>query len=233
MKICGIYCLTHRVSGKLYVGQSRDIEGRWRSHARATGGLGIAGAIAKYGWSEFDALVLELCPIELLNERERHWVETLGSLSPGGYNLTTGGNQNKQVSDDVRALISLRTIAGLTPEVIESRRLKIAGRPKPLEWRAAMSERQKKSAANTERLRALARNQTAETKRRISESKRGKTHTMSDAGRAAVGEAHRARAAREAAAGIKRTRSPEARARMSAAKRAYWAKRRADQGQSA
>lgn len=228
MKVCGIYCLTNETNGKRYVGQSRDIHSRMASHSRSNGGIGLGAAIAKHGRASFKVSILEVCSINDLNEREQHWISSLETLSPAGYNLTTGGNQNKEITDEVRKLISCRTKAGLTPEVIEARRLKIVGKPKSAEWRAAMSARQKNSEANTERLRSLSRNQSDETRRRISEAKLGKTHTMSDAGKASIADARRARDERDRSAGVRHTRSPEARANMSAAKQAYWAKRRAE-----
>lgn len=35
--ICGIYKITNKVNGKIYIGQSVDIEGRWKGHMYNSG----------------------------------------------------------------------------------------------------------------------------------------------------------------------------------------------------
>lgn len=214
MKIAGIYCLTNTINGKRYVGQSVDIIGRWKQHAKALDKIGLGGAVAKHGWAAFTAEVLERCEPELMNERECYWIAKLGTTSPSGYNLTTGGSLRKAFTDDARAFISARTKAGLTPEVLERRNQAMRGIPKSPEWRAMMSERQK-SAANVARLAEMARNQSEETKKKISAAHMGKAVSQEtcallskiakESGRAAHLHAH------------PNSRSEQARAKMSAA----------------
>lgn len=114
----GIYLLTHAATGRRYVGQSKNIDKRWLEHATGKSGSGVLEkAIAKYGWLAFTAEVLELCEKAEMNLAEQKWIEHYGSLSPGGFNLTTGG-QKYQFSDDARAVISERTKQALSsPEV--------------------------------------------------------------------------------------------------------------------
>lgn len=173
MKLCGIYCLTNKLTGKKYVGQSRDIAARWVQHSKGKESFSIGRSIAKHGWQAFSAEVLELCDPQAMNERERHWIDAIGCLSPRGYNLTTGGCQGKEVPDDVRRVISERTRAGLTPEVLERRRLTMIGIPKSQEWRAAMSERQR-NPANVARMLELSRNQSESTRAKIAAAATGR-----------------------------------------------------------
>ena len=49
--------------------------------------------------------VVEECPDAMLNDREQHWIRELGTLSPHGYNLTTGGDAF-EFSEESKAKIS-------------------------------------------------------------------------------------------------------------------------------
>lgn len=170
---CGIYCLKHKATGKQYIGQSIDIGARWKQHRNCREGSFIGSAIAKHGWSAFNAVVLEECAREHLNDAEAAWIAKLGSLSPAGYNLRTGGGQNAAFSEDVLQRISEATRRAMTPEMLERRRQSMKGIPKSAEWRAAMSERMKANSANNARLLKMACAQSAETREKIAASKRG------------------------------------------------------------
>lgn len=90
---CGIYLIRHVESGLGYVGQSVAIEARLLVHARGKCRMRLGRSIAKYGWPAFRVEVLELCDRTSLNSREAHWIAALGTMSPGGFNLTSGGGQ--------------------------------------------------------------------------------------------------------------------------------------------
>lgn len=103
-KICGIYCITHTESGKQYVGLSADCFERWKQHTTPKKGAGgIKGAIMKWGVDAFSFQILEECKKEELNEREIYWIAQLGTLSPSGYNLTSGGNAPTTRSEESKA----------------------------------------------------------------------------------------------------------------------------------
>lgn len=171
---CGIYVITHIASGRMYVGQSIDIEERFKQHAKGKGGCGaLSGAIAKHGWCAFDARVLEKCERAALNEREARWVDELATMHPRGFNLVGGGGQSRQVTDDCRRRISEGTRRGLTADVIEQRASKLRGVPKSIEHRAKIAAAKRNDEANRERITAMARNQSADTRAKIAASKRG------------------------------------------------------------
>jgi hypothetical protein len=105
-----IYCVEHITSGKKYVGQTRShrknhnryrpfgAEGRFRTHVsealcntKHKSGHLLGIDIRQYGKDAFQCSTLETCDIDKLNELERKWIQQLGSLYPGGYNLTDGG----------------------------------------------------------------------------------------------------------------------------------------------
>jgi len=99
-QVCGIYVIRHRRSGKCYVGQSVNINRRWEEHRKGCGhSPALSGAFKKYGLDSFQFEVLEVCGRDQLNEREGFWVKQLNSMSPNGYNLTTGGGQPSVVAE--------------------------------------------------------------------------------------------------------------------------------------
>ena len=96
MKLIGIYCIRNLINGKCYVGRSIDIIERFRSHKRMYDNCSIHHAIAKYSVGNFAFEILELCSEEILDTRESQWIATLNSISPHGYNETSGGIHGQQ-----------------------------------------------------------------------------------------------------------------------------------------
>lgn len=87
---CGIYKFTSKTTGLSYIGQSIDIERRYKEHKRANGDYSFHNAIKKYGWEDFIFEVLEYCEKDKLNEREKYWISYYNSYY-NGYNETEGG----------------------------------------------------------------------------------------------------------------------------------------------
>lgn len=222
MKVCGIYLLAHRDSGRCYVGQSINIEKRLRDHAKGKTGCGhLANAIAKHGWQAFDVRVVEECPPACLNEREIAWIARLGTLHPNGFNLTTGGKQY-QFADAVRAIISAATKIGQTPEVRARMSASMRGVPKSLEHRAKIGAAQANSA-NIARITEMARNQSAVTRAKISIANTGKMRSAEV--KAAMSKLKSSPENLCRLAEFSRNMSPETRAKMSARAKARMAGR--------
>jgi hypothetical protein len=57
----------------------------------------VSKAIQKYG-NQMVYDIIEEVPDELLDEREIFWIKQLNCLTPNGYNLMTGGCDNREVS---------------------------------------------------------------------------------------------------------------------------------------
>lgn len=99
----GIYKITNLVNQKIYVGQSNFIERRWAQHKspyeqQRFSDKPLYKAFKKYGIENFTFEILEECPIELLNQREKYWISKLHTLChESGYNVTSGGDG---VADD-------------------------------------------------------------------------------------------------------------------------------------
>ena len=52
----------------------------------------IKRALRKHGWANVSVRWIGTFPVEALNAAEQHWIAELGTLSPAGYNLTSGGD---------------------------------------------------------------------------------------------------------------------------------------------
>lgn len=105
-----IYCVEHVATGKKYVGQTRSHRlnhGRYRpfgAHGRFNDHMSCAlrntkiaqcsalyNDIRLYGREAFTWSQLEECDIALLDQREQHWISSLNTTYPDGFNLTEGG----------------------------------------------------------------------------------------------------------------------------------------------
>lgn len=107
-----IYRITNTVNSKSYVGlTSRSVRQRWTEHQRATrkgSNLPLHNAFRKYGPDSFTIEVIEKCDsLELLREREQHWIRELGTFG-GGYNATAGGDGSTghAVTDEHKKILS-------------------------------------------------------------------------------------------------------------------------------
>jgi len=109
--IIGIYKITHRITGKAYIGQSIDIlNERWKSHINFAQDKKkwqvIKKALYKHGITKFTFEVLEECSKEDLNDREIYWISYFNTVSPAGYNLTSGGGGLQNPSEETRKKLS-------------------------------------------------------------------------------------------------------------------------------
>jgi hypothetical protein len=94
--ITGIYKITNIETSECYVGQAVDVATRWSEHAKC--GLGIDTpsnnklyqAMQEYGLWSFSWELLEECPRDQLNEKEKYYIDLYDS-----YNY--GMNSNKGV----------------------------------------------------------------------------------------------------------------------------------------
>lgn len=107
MKQCGIYRIAFS-NGKSYIGQSVDIETRFKDHYRASHPekykckngrdehLPVHKAMAKYEKENGYSLeILEVCSPAELNEKEKYWIQYYNSsIDKNGYNIAEGGQNN-------------------------------------------------------------------------------------------------------------------------------------------
>lgn len=85
---CGIYGLKNKINGKWYVGQSINIARRFKEYKmlKCRRQHKIYAALKKYGFDGFDAVVLEKCHREKLNEQESYWIDYYNAIDMG-YNI--------------------------------------------------------------------------------------------------------------------------------------------------
>lgn len=94
-RICGIYKITNLQNQHCYIGQSRNINNRWKRHRTTAYNPNDKGyeyplyrAFRKYGLEIFQFKVIEECAVDMLNEREKYWIE----YYKPEYNQTVGEN---------------------------------------------------------------------------------------------------------------------------------------------
>ena len=126
-KICGIYKISFLSTSKVYIGQSTDIYRRlWEHWASANAfednlnektkrdyQLPIHRAMRKYGHGSTCLEILERCPKESLNEREKYWIDFYQSADKKyGYNLSYGGQDSFGLKGErhSRAILTQRQV---------------------------------------------------------------------------------------------------------------------------
>lgn len=111
MPSTGIYKIENKLNGRIYIGQSVNIENRWREHKRGkqSPNMVISRAIKKHGSNSFMFDIIEICSKEELNMKEIYWISFYNSYKIG-YNSTTGGDSptdsksNKLTNENVNQI---------------------------------------------------------------------------------------------------------------------------------
>lgn len=110
----GIYKITNKLNGKCYIGQSIDINRRFKEHIRGLNtktchNSHFQGAWDMYGSENFEfEIIEEVNNANYLDEREIYYISLYNSNNPTyGYNMTGGGG-NLAVNDEFREKLSMR-----------------------------------------------------------------------------------------------------------------------------
>lgn len=114
----GIYKITNKVNGKIYIGKSTDIVRRFAEHKRHYKSeshrkkIALYKSMWKYGVENFIFEILEETSVDVLDEREKYYIDFYKSNNKDiGYNLTEGGdsgpiyygetNKNAKLTEDI------------------------------------------------------------------------------------------------------------------------------------
>lgn len=116
---CGIYALINKNNGKLYVGQSNDIEKRYRQHkhdAKHRTSL-IHRVMRAEGIDSFELMIIEVCNEGMLEKLEDYYIRKLNTLVPNGYNeiIRTRHNRGWKHDEYAKELIRRTKMGYLNP----------------------------------------------------------------------------------------------------------------------
>lgn len=108
----GIYMMKNKRNGKVYIGQSQNIQHRHYVHlSLLRRGLHpnthLQSAWNKYGENSFEFSIIEFCDLAELDEREMYYICEYDSID-NGYNQTAGGGgiRGYLMSDSAREKMS-------------------------------------------------------------------------------------------------------------------------------
>lgn len=107
-----IYCHQNKINGKKYIGQTNqeNLNKRWKNGAGYKPKLNQNStkfwrAIQKYGWENFEHIILEtnIDTLEKANIREQYWIKYYDTFNNdnNGYNMTPGG-ENHLLDDETK-----------------------------------------------------------------------------------------------------------------------------------
>jgi group I intron endonuclease len=83
----------------------------------------IYSAMQKYGIDAFSWQIIEECSKDDLEIREQHWIAVFDTFR-NGYNLTAGGEYNKEVSEETRKRMSESHKGKKQPQELIEKRIK-------------------------------------------------------------------------------------------------------------
>lgn len=107
----GIYKIENTINNKVYIGQSTDIDKRWKSHKESLrnnrhSNAHLQDSYNKYGSSIFIYSILEECSERDLTDREQYWIDYYGGIdSDQNYNMK-GASSAGKLNNDAKLKIS-------------------------------------------------------------------------------------------------------------------------------
>lgn len=180
------YCIYKHTSpsGKSYIGQTKDLDKREMLHkSEHSNCTFFHRAIIKYGWDNFKHEIIENnLTLDQANEKEQSYIIAFNTLSPNGYNLTTGGLNRKVSKETVLKISMANTGRKRSIETKQKISAALSGKPKTKEHIKKIIE-SRSSYRPTDYTKKLIRDfhigkpKTEEHKRKISASRKGQRPT--------------------------------------------------------
>lgn len=118
-KLCGVYAIICKPSGKLYIGSAVDIKRRWSWHRTALRrgkhhSVLLQRAWDKYGEGQFEFRVIEISQVGKHIAREQHWIDAVKSYVPKcGFNIARNARHptvGKRLTAEHRAKIGAASL---------------------------------------------------------------------------------------------------------------------------
>ena len=176
--ICGIYLITNKINGHIYVGQSIHIYQRWREHCALCDldSSLVEKAIAKYGVENFsfEIIITLENDTEKLNDAEREWIAILNTYEDKNhYNQTPGGDFCPMKVPEIAAKISGENNPMKNPEVAAKISAALSGKNHYMYGKKHTPETKEKisKAQSGENNPMYGKEHTLETKEKMSSSK--------------------------------------------------------------
>lgn len=174
----GIYVISNRVDGKVYVGQARNPRKRWTTHLCALrknrhDNSKLQRAFNKHGEAAFTFTVIEVCPEDALTEREQFFIEGFNAVGIRGYNLSPCANSTAgfRMSPEQKLRLSeKKRKIGCTANMLEALRKNAKarkGRKRPPETADKIAQ------ANRDRCSGIPKS--VDTRRKLSQALTGRT----------------------------------------------------------
>lgn len=91
----GIYKIENKINKKKYIGQSMNIEKRWKKHRYLLNSNKHHNQYLQNAWNKYKEKcfifnIIEVCDPDIINDREQYWIDKFDSYN-NGYNLDKGG----------------------------------------------------------------------------------------------------------------------------------------------
>ncbi len=114
MKYGIIYKHTNKINGKVYIGQTIQIdnlERRWRRSDKTYNSYkscpAFFNALTKYGWDNFETEILQECSTQdELNKQEEYFINLHNCIAPNGYNTNTICDSGVKYGEETRRKMS-------------------------------------------------------------------------------------------------------------------------------